>query len=94
MRYELQKNWVAEHPKNGWEWVLYVKDNKWDDHESAASIFSTDRDGPFSIAVWDWIEHEYAEYEGFKRLQDAKTMGKLLANMMFVKFPHDDKQNF
>lgn len=88
MRVVLQKNWSAQHDKHNWMWTLYVKDTKFGDYEDAANIHAVDRDGPFSISVWDWVEHEYADYEGFERLQDAKTMGKLLAGMMFVKFPH------
>lgn len=94
MRCKLQKKWVAEHHKDSWQWTLYVKDTKWSDYEDAANVYSTDRDGPFNISVWDWVDHEYTEYEGFKRLKDAKTMGKLLAGMMFAKYPHEKKQNF
>lgn len=89
MRVVLQKNWTAEHHKNCWEWVLYTKDIEWDDYEDAATIYADDRDGPFNLSVWDWVDREYMEYEGFKRLQDAKAMGKLLANVKFVNYPHE-----
>ena len=94
MRAVLQKNWFAAHSKEMWSWVLYVKDDKFDDYEDAANIYAIDRDGPFTISVWDWVDHEYTHYEDIKRLKDAKTMGKLLAGMMFVKFPHAKRQNF
>lgn len=89
MRYHLQKNWRAEHNRDAWVWVLYTKDTKWDDYEDAAVIYADERDGPFKLSVWDWVEHEHIEYEGFKRLQDAKTMGKLLAGIKFVSFVHE-----
>lgn len=94
MRYHLQKKWSACHNRELWVWALYVKDTKWDDCEDAAVIYAIDRDGPFKLTVWDWVKREHSEYEGFKRLNDAKTMGKLLANMMFVSFPNEKKQNF
>ena len=88
MRHVLQKIWRPEHSKEMWAWVLYVKDTKWDDYEDAAVIYAPDRDGPFKLTVWDWFEREHTEYEGIKRLQDAKTMGKLLAGIKFGSFPH------
>lgn len=84
----MQKNWCAQHHREGWVWALYIKDTKFPDYEDAAVIRAVDRDGPFNLSIWDWVEREYAHYEGFKRLKDAKTMGKLLAGMMFVKYPH------
>jgi hypothetical protein len=94
MRYKLQKNWFAQHSKEMWVWALYVRDDKWDDYEDAANIYAKDRDGPFTISVWDWVKREYTHYEGFERLKDAKTVGKFLAGAKFVSFPHEKRKDF
>ena len=94
MRYHLQKNWFAQHSRELWVWALYVKDTKWDDYEDAANIYAKDRDGPFNVSVWNWVDHEYAHYGDIKRLKDAKTVGKLLAGMMFVNYPYKKKQDY
>ncbi len=85
MSYVLQKKWTPHHPKKGWEWVLYAKDIEHNDIEGAAAVYADDRDGPFSLAIWSWIDEEYIDIEGIPTLKDAKAMGKLLASIEAAK---------
>ena len=85
MSFKLRDYWVADHPKNGWEWVLYVDATDVVHREDAAIIWSPDRDGPFSLAIWSWVDEEYTDIENLPTLKEAKAMGKLLASIEAAK---------
>jgi hypothetical protein len=85
MSYVLQKKWFGQHPRDGWEWALYAKDIEHNDTEEAAIIYADDRDGPFKIHVWDWVDQEYIAIENLPTLKAAKAMGRLLASIEAAK---------
>ena len=85
MSYVLQKKWFGQHPPNSWEWALYVKDTQWGDTEEAAVIYAEDRDGPFKLHIWRWIDSEYTAIENLPTLKAAKAMGRLLAGIEAAK---------
>lgn len=84
MSYVLQKKWFGQHPKDGWEWALYAEDDD-GDTEDAAIIYANDRDGPFTLVIWNWDEREYSEIENIRTLKEAKAMGRLLAGIEAAK---------
>ena len=85
MSYVLQKKWFGQHPKDGWEWALYVKSTQWGDTEEAAIIYAENRDGPFKLHIWRWTDSEYTAIENIRTLKDAKAMGRLLAGIEAAK---------
>jgi len=84
MSYVLQKKWFGQHPKDGWEWALYAEDDD-GDTEEAAIIYADDRDGPFKLHIWDWVDQEYTAIENLPTLKAAKAMGRLLAGIEAAK---------
>jgi hypothetical protein len=85
MSYVLQKKWTPHHPDRGWEWVLNAVDTENHETEAAAIIYTNDRDGPFNLVIWDWVDQEYSEIENLPTLKAAKAMGRLLASIETAK---------
>ena len=85
MSYVLQKIWQAQHSKKGWEWVLYAEGETYGELEGAAIIYANDRDGPFTLVIWGWVDQEYSEIENIRTLKEAKAMGRLLAGIEAAK---------
>lgn len=84
MSYVVQKKWFGQHPRDSWEWALYAKDER-GCTEDAAIIYADDRDGPFTLLIWDWVDREYTAIENIRTLKDAKAMGRLLAGIENAK---------